>query len=41
LSLVLVRSRRRDVLPVAEALCRFNPIYDQGMSARAQRARLL
>jgi hypothetical protein len=32
------------VPPVAEALCRFNPIYDQGiqgMSAGAQQARLL
>jgi hypothetical protein len=30
LNIVLVRSRRREVLPVAEALCRFNPIYGQG-----------
>jgi 2-polyprenyl-6-methoxyphenol hydroxylase-like FAD-dependent oxidoreductase len=29
------------VLPVADALCRFNPIYGQGMSAAAQQARLL
>jgi 2-polyprenyl-6-methoxyphenol hydroxylase-like FAD-dependent oxidoreductase len=31
----------RGVLPVADALCRFNPIYGQGMSAAAQQARLL
>jgi len=31
----------RAVLPVADALCRFNPIYGQGMSAAAQQARLL
>ena len=29
------------MLPVADALCRFNPIYGQGMSAAAQQARLL
>jgi 2-polyprenyl-6-methoxyphenol hydroxylase-like FAD-dependent oxidoreductase len=31
----------RGVLPVADALCRFNPIYGQGMSSAAQQARLL
>jgi 2-polyprenyl-6-methoxyphenol hydroxylase-like FAD-dependent oxidoreductase len=29
------------VLPVADALCRFNPIHGQGMSAAAQQAHLL
>jgi hypothetical protein len=28
LNVVPVRSRRREMLPVPEALCRFNPIYD-------------
>lgn len=31
----------RGVLPVADALCRFNPIFGQGMSVAAQQARLL
>jgi 2-polyprenyl-6-methoxyphenol hydroxylase-like FAD-dependent oxidoreductase len=31
----------RGVLPVADALCRFNPIHGQGMSAAAQQACLL
>ena len=31
----------RGVLPVADALCRFNPIHGQGMSAAAKQARLL
>jgi 2-polyprenyl-6-methoxyphenol hydroxylase-like FAD-dependent oxidoreductase len=31
----------RGVLPIADALCRFNPIHGQGMSAAAQQARLL
>jgi 2-polyprenyl-6-methoxyphenol hydroxylase-like FAD-dependent oxidoreductase len=31
----------RGVLPVADALCRFNPIYGQGMSAAAKQAGLL
>jgi 2-polyprenyl-6-methoxyphenol hydroxylase-like FAD-dependent oxidoreductase len=29
------------VLPVADALCRFNPIYGQGMSSAGKQARLL
>jgi 2-polyprenyl-6-methoxyphenol hydroxylase-like FAD-dependent oxidoreductase len=31
----------RGVVPVADALCRFNPVYGQGMSVAAQEARLL
>jgi len=31
----------RGVVPVADALCRFNPIYGQGMSSAAKQARLL
>jgi len=31
----------RGVLPVADAVCRFNPIHAQGMSSAAQQARLL
>jgi 2-polyprenyl-6-methoxyphenol hydroxylase-like FAD-dependent oxidoreductase len=31
----------RGVLPVADALCRFDPIHGQGMSSAAQQARLL
>jgi 2-polyprenyl-6-methoxyphenol hydroxylase-like FAD-dependent oxidoreductase len=31
----------RGVLPVADALCRFNPIHGQGMTSAAQQARLL
>jgi 2-polyprenyl-6-methoxyphenol hydroxylase-like FAD-dependent oxidoreductase len=31
----------RGVLPVADALCRFNPIHGQGMSSAAQQAQLL
>jgi 2-polyprenyl-6-methoxyphenol hydroxylase-like FAD-dependent oxidoreductase len=31
----------RGVLPIADAFCRFNPIYGQGMSAAAKQARLL
>jgi 2-polyprenyl-6-methoxyphenol hydroxylase-like FAD-dependent oxidoreductase len=31
----------RGVLPIADALCRFNPIRGQGMSAAAKQARLL
>jgi hypothetical protein len=31
----------RGVLPVADGLCRFNPIHGQGMSSAAQQARLL
>jgi hypothetical protein len=34
LNIVLVRSRRREVLPVAEAPCRFNPIYGLGHVGR-------
>ena len=31
----------RGVLPIADAFCRFNPIYGQGMSSAAKQARLL
>jgi len=31
----------RGMLPVADALCRFNPIHGQGMSSAAKQARLL
>jgi 2-polyprenyl-6-methoxyphenol hydroxylase-like FAD-dependent oxidoreductase len=31
----------RGMLPVADALCRFNPIHAQGMSSAAKQARLL
>ena len=31
----------RGMLPVADALCRFNPIHGQGMTAAAKQARLL
>jgi 2-polyprenyl-6-methoxyphenol hydroxylase-like FAD-dependent oxidoreductase len=31
----------RGVLPIADSLCRFNPIYGQGMSSAAKQARLL
>jgi hypothetical protein len=31
----------RGVLPVADGLCRFNPIHGQGMTAAAKQARLL
>jgi 2-polyprenyl-6-methoxyphenol hydroxylase-like FAD-dependent oxidoreductase len=31
----------RGVLPIADAICRFNPIHGQGMSSAAKQARLL
>lgn len=31
----------RGILPIADAVCRFNPIYGQGMSSAARQARLL
>lgn len=31
----------RRVLPIADSVCRFNPIYGQGMSSAAKQARLL
>ena len=31
----------RGMLPIADGLCRFNPVYGQGMSAAAKQARLL
>src|SRR5205823_3827616 len=36
-----LRQERPQLLPVADALCRFNPVYGQGMSVAAQEARLL
>jgi 2-polyprenyl-6-methoxyphenol hydroxylase-like FAD-dependent oxidoreductase len=36
-----LRGLPRGVLPLADALCRFNPIRGQGMSSAAQQARLL
>jgi 2-polyprenyl-6-methoxyphenol hydroxylase-like FAD-dependent oxidoreductase len=36
-----LRQLPRAVLPMADAFCRFNPIYGQGMSAAAQQGRLL
>ena len=36
-----LRSLPRGVLPIADALCRFNPIHGQGMSSAAKQTRLL
>jgi 2-polyprenyl-6-methoxyphenol hydroxylase-like FAD-dependent oxidoreductase len=36
-----LRSLPRGMLPIADALCRFNPIHGQGMSSAAKQARLL
>jgi 2-polyprenyl-6-methoxyphenol hydroxylase-like FAD-dependent oxidoreductase len=36
-----LHSLPRGVLPIADALCRFNPIHGQGMSSAAKQARLL
>jgi 2-polyprenyl-6-methoxyphenol hydroxylase-like FAD-dependent oxidoreductase len=36
-----LRRLPRGVLPIADALCRFNPIHAQGMSSAAKQARLL
>jgi 2-polyprenyl-6-methoxyphenol hydroxylase-like FAD-dependent oxidoreductase len=36
-----LRRLPRGILPVADALCRFNPIHGQGMSAAGKQARLL
>ena len=36
-----LRRLPRGVLPIADALCRFNPIHGQGMSSAAKQARLL